>query len=59
MMLKSQGKLIGIDMPRITRLLNQSREDLIPKTGLGRGESAVFLWTVLVYDRAYSRFAIT
>jgi 5-methylthioadenosine/S-adenosylhomocysteine deaminase len=35
-MLKSQGKLIGVDMARITRLLNQSREYLIAKTGLGR-----------------------
>jgi cytosine/adenosine deaminase-related metal-dependent hydrolase len=35
--LKSQGKLAGIDMTRITRLLNQSREYLISKTGLGRG----------------------
>ena len=35
-MLKSQGKLIGVDMARITRLLNQSREYLVAKTGLGR-----------------------
>jgi 5-methylthioadenosine/S-adenosylhomocysteine deaminase len=35
--LKSQGKLAGIDMARITRLLNQSREYLVSKTGLGRG----------------------
>jgi cytosine/adenosine deaminase-related metal-dependent hydrolase len=34
---KSQGKLAGLDMPRITRLLTQSREYLISKTGLGRG----------------------
>jgi cytosine/adenosine deaminase-related metal-dependent hydrolase len=36
-LLKSQGKLVGIDMPRITRLLNQSREYIVSKTGLGRG----------------------
>jgi 5-methylthioadenosine/S-adenosylhomocysteine deaminase len=36
-LMKSQGKLIGIDMPRITRLLNQSREYIVSKTGLGRG----------------------
>jgi cytosine/adenosine deaminase-related metal-dependent hydrolase len=35
--LKSQGKLVGVDMTRITRLLNQSREYLVSKTGLGRG----------------------
>jgi cytosine/adenosine deaminase-related metal-dependent hydrolase len=35
--LKSQGKLAGIDKARITRLLNQSREYLVSKTGLGRG----------------------
>jgi cytosine/adenosine deaminase-related metal-dependent hydrolase len=35
--LKSQGKLVGVDMARITRLLNQSREYLVSKTGLGRG----------------------
>lgn len=35
-LLKSQGRLAGIDMARITRLLNQSREYLISKTGLGR-----------------------
>src|SRR6185295_12987656 len=33
-MMKSQGKLIAVDMSRITRLLNQSREYLIAKTGL-------------------------
>ena len=33
-MLKSQGKLIGIDMNRITRSLNQSRDYLVSKTGL-------------------------
>jgi cytosine/adenosine deaminase-related metal-dependent hydrolase len=36
-LLKSQGRLVGIDMARITRLLNQSREYLVSKTGLGRG----------------------
>lgn len=36
-LLKSQGKLAGLDMARITRLLNQSREYLVSKTGLGRG----------------------
>jgi cytosine/adenosine deaminase-related metal-dependent hydrolase len=36
-MMKSQGKLIGIDMNRITRLLSQSRDYLVAKTGLGRG----------------------
>ena len=36
-LMKSQGKLVGIDMPRITRLLNQSREYIVSKTGLGRG----------------------
>jgi cytosine/adenosine deaminase-related metal-dependent hydrolase len=35
--MKSQGKLVGIDMARITRLLNQSRDYLVSKTGLGRG----------------------
>jgi hypothetical protein len=35
--MKSQDKLVGIDMPRITRLLNQSREYIVSKTGLGRG----------------------
>jgi hypothetical protein len=35
--MKSQGKLVDIDMPRITRLLNQSREYIVSKTGLGRG----------------------
>jgi cytosine/adenosine deaminase-related metal-dependent hydrolase len=34
---KSQGKLVGIDLTRITRLLNQSRDYLVSKTGLGRG----------------------
>jgi cytosine/adenosine deaminase-related metal-dependent hydrolase len=32
--MKSQGKLVGIDMTRITRLLNQSRDYLVSKTGL-------------------------
>jgi cytosine/adenosine deaminase-related metal-dependent hydrolase len=36
-LMKSQGKLVGIDMPRITRLLTQSREYIVSKTGLGRG----------------------
>ncbi|HLH31954.1 MAG TPA: amidohydrolase family protein [Terriglobia bacterium] len=36
-LMKSQGKLVGIDMARITRLLNQSREYITSKTGLGRG----------------------
>jgi 5-methylthioadenosine/S-adenosylhomocysteine deaminase len=36
-MMKSQGKLIGIDMNRITRQLNQSRDYLVSKTGLNRG----------------------
>jgi cytosine/adenosine deaminase-related metal-dependent hydrolase len=36
-LMKSQGKLGDIDMPRITRLLNQSREYIVSKTGLGRG----------------------
>jgi 5-methylthioadenosine/S-adenosylhomocysteine deaminase len=36
-MLKSQGRLVGIDMNRITRALNQSRDYLVSKTGLGRG----------------------
>lgn len=35
-LLKSKGRLVGIDMARITRLLNQSREYLISRTGLGR-----------------------
>src|SRR6185295_2438107 len=33
-LMKSQGKLVGVDMARITRLLNQSRDYLIAKTGL-------------------------
>jgi 5-methylthioadenosine/S-adenosylhomocysteine deaminase len=33
-LMKSQGKLVGVDMNRITRLLNQSREYLLAKTGL-------------------------
>src|SRR5262249_46012407 len=33
-MMKSQGKLVGIDMSRITRMLNQSRDYLVSKTGL-------------------------
>jgi 5-methylthioadenosine/S-adenosylhomocysteine deaminase len=33
-LMKSQGKLVGIDMARITRLLNASREYLVAKTGL-------------------------
>ena len=28
------GSLVGVDMPRITRLLNQSRDYLVGKTGL-------------------------
>ena len=36
-MMKSQGKLLGVDMARITRLLTQSRDYLVSKTGLGRG----------------------
>jgi len=32
--MKSQGRLVGVDMARITRQLNQSREYLISKTGL-------------------------
>jgi 5-methylthioadenosine/S-adenosylhomocysteine deaminase len=32
--MKLQGKLVGVDMARITRLLNQSRDYLIAKTGL-------------------------
>lgn len=35
--MKSQGKLLGVDMPRLTRLLHQSQEYLLAKTGLGRG----------------------
>ena len=31
---KSQGKLVGVDMNRITRLLHQSREYLVAKAGL-------------------------
>ena len=33
-LMKSQGKLVGVDMNRITRQINQSREYLISKTGL-------------------------
>ncbi len=33
-LMKSQGKLVGVDMPRITRLLNQSRDYLVAKTRL-------------------------
>jgi 5-methylthioadenosine/S-adenosylhomocysteine deaminase len=33
-LMKSQGRLVGVDMARITRQLNQSREYLISKTGL-------------------------
>ena len=33
-MMKSQGKMAGVDMARITRLLNQSRDYLVAKTGL-------------------------
>jgi 5-methylthioadenosine/S-adenosylhomocysteine deaminase len=33
-LMKSQGKLAGIDMNRIIRLLNQSRDYLVSKTGL-------------------------
>jgi hypothetical protein len=36
-LMKSQDKLVGIDMPSITRLLNQSREYIVSKTGPGRG----------------------
>jgi 5-methylthioadenosine/S-adenosylhomocysteine deaminase len=36
-MMKSQGKLAGIDMNRITRLLSQSRDYLVSKTGLSHG----------------------
>jgi cytosine/adenosine deaminase-related metal-dependent hydrolase len=36
-LMKSQGRLAGIDMTRITRQLNQSRDYLVSKTGLGRG----------------------
>ena len=32
---KSQGKLVGVDMNRITRLLNQSRDYIVSKSGLG------------------------
>jgi cytosine/adenosine deaminase-related metal-dependent hydrolase len=35
-MMKSQGKLLGIDMARITRQLMKSRDYLVSKTGLGR-----------------------
>jgi cytosine/adenosine deaminase-related metal-dependent hydrolase len=33
-LMKSQGKLVGVDMARVTRLLNQSRDYLVAKTGL-------------------------
>jgi len=33
-MVKSQGRLVGVDMSRIMRLLNQSRDYLVSKTGL-------------------------
>jgi cytosine/adenosine deaminase-related metal-dependent hydrolase len=33
-MMKSEGKLIGVDMSRITREFNQSRDYLMSKTGL-------------------------
>jgi cytosine/adenosine deaminase-related metal-dependent hydrolase len=33
-LMKSQGKLVGVDMVRVTRLLNQSRDYLVTKTGL-------------------------
>jgi 5-methylthioadenosine/S-adenosylhomocysteine deaminase len=33
-LMKSEGKLVGIDMNRIARLLNQSRDYLVSKTGL-------------------------
>ena len=33
-LMKSQGKLVGVDMVRVTRLLNQSRDYLVAKTGL-------------------------
>jgi 5-methylthioadenosine/S-adenosylhomocysteine deaminase len=33
-LMKSQGKLVGVDMARISRLLNQSRDYLVAKTGL-------------------------
>jgi 5-methylthioadenosine/S-adenosylhomocysteine deaminase len=36
--MKAQGKLIGVDMTRLTRLLHQSQEYLLSKTGLGRGK---------------------
>jgi cytosine/adenosine deaminase-related metal-dependent hydrolase len=36
-MMKSQGKLQGVDMTRLTRLLHQSQDYLRSKTGLGRG----------------------
>jgi cytosine/adenosine deaminase-related metal-dependent hydrolase len=36
-MMKAQGKLLGVDMPRLSRLLRQSQEYLLSKTGLGRG----------------------
>jgi hypothetical protein len=35
-LMKSQGSLVGVDMNRITRLLNQSRDYLVSKTGLSR-----------------------
>jgi 5-methylthioadenosine/S-adenosylhomocysteine deaminase len=33
-LMKSQGKLVGVDMNRIARMLNQSRDYLLSKTGL-------------------------
>jgi 5-methylthioadenosine/S-adenosylhomocysteine deaminase len=33
-MMKSAGRLVGVDMSRITRLLNQSRDYLVSKSGL-------------------------
>jgi 5-methylthioadenosine/S-adenosylhomocysteine deaminase len=33
-LMKSEGKLVGVDMNRITRLLNQSREYVVSKAGL-------------------------
>jgi cytosine/adenosine deaminase-related metal-dependent hydrolase len=36
-LMKSQGKLLGVDMTRLSRLLQQSREYIVSKTGIGRG----------------------
>jgi len=33
-LMKSQGKLMNVDVARITRLLEQSRQYLVSKTGL-------------------------